>query len=155
MKSKQKWGIDLNDAEMCEWAYRYLRIRFQLPPNAYQVNLHQLFWDALNAWGTEDARKLLLLNMQNAWRQEKNRLKKKKEGKTKRSYDLNNDTLKQLDDLSIDLKLTLSQTLEEIIKQAYNNQQAKKKRKTPNPTSTTGASNPLLPGRMTALKSKI
>lgn len=129
MKNKKKWYLKPSDPEMCEWAYSYLGSRFHLPQNIPKGSECLHCNNLLDSLHLEDTRKLLVTEIQNAWRQEKHRRKQKIEGKSTRSYSLSDDSLKQLTELAADSKLTLAKTLEKLINQAYNREQTKKRRK--------------------------
>lgn len=116
---KQPWMIDLNNPDMCAWAYSYLRRRFSLPPKGQWESEGAFCCNLLNNPPNAVTRFELETNMQGAWRQKKHRDNQKRKGKKPCSFTLSNNAIRELDRLAKGLGESINETLERLIHQTY------------------------------------
>lgn len=125
---KNKWCIEPENMDMCEWACIYLFRRFgMLIPRRLLENDYEYCRRVINNQQEGNDRENLLKNMQAAWRQKKYKKEQMLKGKVPCSFMLSTSALRNLDRLTTSFGETVNVTLESIINGTYLNDKEYKK----------------------------
>lgn len=115
----KKWHLDKMDDLMCEWAYNYLKRRFNLPLRTSFTSHYDACTALLNDLQGNEAKELLLNKMRDAWRQKQHRDKQGKRGRKSCSFILSTTALNKLHTLAKGLGAPINETLERVINETY------------------------------------
>ncbi|ARU26061.1 hypothetical protein [Cellvibrio sp. PSBB006] len=117
---KNKWHIEPENDDMCNWACVYLFHKFGvLLPRKWSESDYEYCVRVINHQKEGNDRDNLLKSMQAAWRQKKYKQKQILKGKVPCSFLLHASTHRNLDRLATSFGETINVTLESIINGTY------------------------------------